>query len=213
MTTTSDRSRSDFWALEDLGRIRLSPTFYLRDFLYSEIAATWGLRNRPVDLDLAVANGRELCATILEPLQATFGRIHIRSGYRSPDLNAFGHEAGLKCARNVYSFADHIWDVRDDQGRGGACACIVIPWFEQRHTPAQWPCLAWWLYDHLPFHRAVFFSKQTSFNIGWRDDPRRESSATLAPKGLLVGPDGAPPPADRAALYAHFPPFQGAPAT
>ena len=213
MTTTTDHRRKDFWALEDLGRIRLSSTFYLRDFLYSEIASTFGLANRPVDLDLAVGHGRRLCETILEPLQATFGRIHIRSGYRSPELNAFGHEAGLKCARNAYTFADHIWDVRDEEGRAGACACIVVPWFEQRHPPSEWPRLAWWLYDHLPFHRAVFFSKQTSFNIGWRDDPRREISSTLAPKGVLVGPGGPPPPADRAALYAHFPPFQGAPAT
>ena len=43
MTTITDPRRKEFWALEDLGRIRLSSTFYLRDFLYSEIAATFGL--------------------------------------------------------------------------------------------------------------------------------------------------------------------------
>jgi hypothetical protein len=33
--------------LEDLGRVRLSQSFFMRDFLYSEIAARHGLRNVP----------------------------------------------------------------------------------------------------------------------------------------------------------------------
>jgi len=198
-----------FWDLEDLGRIQLSKSFFLRDFLHSEIAATYQLPNVPVDRDLLVETGRRLCETILEPLQDTFGRIHIRSGYRSPSLNQFGHENGLKCARNAYSYADHLWDVRDADGNAGACACIVIPWFLNTHDPADWRRLAWWLYDHVDFHRVVFFSRQTSFNIGWRDNPKREISSYLEPKGVLVGPGGPPPPDDRAALYAGFPPFMG----
>ncbi len=204
--------RANFWALEELGRIRLSQTFYLRDFLYSEIAAAFGLPNQPVDQDLLVQAGRRLCEEILEPLQATFGRIHIRSGYRSPELNAFGHEAGLKCARNAYSYADHIWDMRDAEGNAGACACVVIPWFQERFSETEWLRLAWWLYDHVAFHRVVFFSKQTAFNIGWRDNPKQEISATLAPKGVLVSPCRAPISVeDRAALYAGFPPVNYAP--
>ena len=70
--------------LEDFGRIRLSRNFFMRDFLHSEIAVWHGLRNVPVNPDLAVRNGRMLCEQLLEPLQTTFGRIHIRSGYRSP---------------------------------------------------------------------------------------------------------------------------------
>ena len=198
--------RSAFWALEDLGRIQLSQHFYLRDFLYSEIAATHGLANAPDDLELAVRTGRRLCETILEPLQATFGRIHIRSGYRSAELNALGHAQGLKCARNAYSFADHIWDVRDEAGRAGACACIVVPWFNARYPHQEWRRLAWWLYDHLLFHRVVFFSRQGAFNIGWRDAPAREVSSYLEPKGVLVGPRRAPE-AERAALYAGFPSY------
>ena len=208
MPAPTSSQRSAFWALEELGRIRLSSSFYLRDFLHSEIAAAFALQNRPVDRELLVQNGRRLCETILEPLQATFGRIHIRSGYRSPDLNAFGNENGLKCARNSLTFADHIWDVRDAEGNAGACACIVIPWFEQTHGPSEWRRLAWWLYDHVEFHRVVFFSKQTAFNIGWRDNPKREISATIELKGMLVGPNKAPDP-KRAGLYEGFPPFKG----
>ena len=33
-------------ALEELGRVRLSKSFYFRDFLYSEIANHYGMHNR-----------------------------------------------------------------------------------------------------------------------------------------------------------------------
>ena len=42
-------------ALEDFGRIRLSENFFMRDFLYSEIAAINGFPNLPEDPDLAIA--------------------------------------------------------------------------------------------------------------------------------------------------------------
>ena len=70
-------------ALEDLGRTRLSPNFFMRDFLHSEIANFYGVPNIPDDPDLAIATGTRLCQEILEPLQRTFGRLAIRSGYRS----------------------------------------------------------------------------------------------------------------------------------
>jgi hypothetical protein len=46
---------------EDFGRARLSKSFFMRDFLYSEIAAIQGMANLPDDPDLAIAAGRELC--------------------------------------------------------------------------------------------------------------------------------------------------------
>jgi hypothetical protein len=66
-------------ALEDLGRTRLSPNFFMRDFLYSEIAGFYGVPNIPTDPDLAVAAGERLCQLLLEPLQRTFGRLGIRA--------------------------------------------------------------------------------------------------------------------------------------
>ena len=77
-------------SLETLGRVRLSKSFFMRDFLYSEIANFHKIPNIPEDPDLAIAAGKQLCQEILEPLQATFGRISIRSGYRSPEVNQFG---------------------------------------------------------------------------------------------------------------------------
>src|SRR5947207_1229911 len=77
------RSLKSVRAAEEFSRTRLSPSFFMRDFLFSEIAAIEGLSNLPSDPDLAITAGRGLCENVLEPLQATFGRLAIRSAYRS----------------------------------------------------------------------------------------------------------------------------------
>ena len=76
-------------AAEDFGRIRLSRSFFMRDFLHSEVAALHGFANLPTDPGLAIAAGRGLCENLLEPLQDTFGRVSIRSAYRSPEVKAY----------------------------------------------------------------------------------------------------------------------------
>lgn len=45
-------------ALEEFGRIRLSRSFFMRDFLYSEIANFYGVPNIPDNPALAVEVGR-----------------------------------------------------------------------------------------------------------------------------------------------------------
>ncbi|WP_245455363.1 hypothetical protein [Sinorhizobium fredii] len=115
-------------SLEDLGRVRLSKNFFLRDFLHSEIADFYRIPNIPDDPDLAVEAGCKLCEELLEPLQATFGRLHIRSAYRNRAVNEFGNANKLNCSTNAATAADHIWDMRDADGCMGATACIVIPW-------------------------------------------------------------------------------------
>lgn len=94
--------------LEELGRVRLSKNFFMRDFLYSEIAAWHGIRNIPENPERAIHTGRMLCENLLEPLQSTFGRIHIRSGYRSPQVNEYGNHHNLNCASNEKNFGRHI---------------------------------------------------------------------------------------------------------
>src|SRR5258708_789647 len=79
-------------ALNDFGRIRLSRHFYMRDFLFSDIAAVHGMLNAPDDPELAIAVGTQLCTQLLEPLQEVFGRIAIRSAYRSSEVNGLGCE-------------------------------------------------------------------------------------------------------------------------
>ena len=106
-------------ALENLGRVRLSQSFFMRDFLYSEISNFYGVPNIPENPDLAIQNGKRLCEELLEPLQATFGRIAIRSAYRSPTINALGNEKGHNCGSNESNAASHIWDQPDKYGKHG----------------------------------------------------------------------------------------------
>lgn len=174
--------------VEDIGRIRLSKHYFLRDFLHSEIAAVYGLDNTPVDPKRAAEAGSRLCELLLEPLHAKFGRIAIRSGYRSPQVNAFGNSHGLNCATNEKNRARHIWDSLDQHGNKGAVACIVIPWFADRCHSIPWQSLAWWIHDTLPYSELQFFPKLCAFNIGWHAAPRRTIHSYVPPRGFLTRP-------------------------
>ena len=196
------------WSLETLGRVRLSRHFYMREFLYSEIGNYHQIQNIPDTPDLAIARGRAFCETLLDPLQETFGRIAVRSGFRSAALNQFGNEHGLNCARNDFPLECHIWDLPDVEVAG---ASIVIPWFADQYDQGRdWRDLAFWLYDHLPFAEVWFFPKLCAFNIAWRPEPKRRIDSYIAPKGTLVRAGQAPsePPEQRAERYADFPPFR-----
>jgi len=105
--------------LEDFGRIRLSESFFMRDFLYSDIATIHRMVNLPDDPELAIAAGRRLCEYLLEPLQATFGRLAIRSAYRSAEVNAFGNDRYKSCGSNETNRGLHIWDQRSKEGGMG----------------------------------------------------------------------------------------------
>jgi hypothetical protein len=175
--------------VEDFGRIRLSHSFFMRDFLYSDIAQVHGLKNLPDDPGLAIAAGTMLCEQLLEPLQATFGRLGIRSAYRSPAVNAFGCKHYRSCASNERNRARHIWDQRSKDGGMGAMASIVVPWLVDRlDEDVTWQAMAWWIHDHLPYSQLQFFPKLAAFNIGWHEYPRRTISSFAAPRGLLTKP-------------------------
>jgi len=177
-------------ALEDFGRVRLSDSFFMRDFLYSEIAAINGFQNLPDDPDLAIAAGKRLCEELLEPLQQRFGRISVRSAYRSPEVNHFGNANKLNCSTNEKNHAGHIWDRRDAKGRMGATACVIvnrfIPYYERT---GDWEALAWWVHDHLPYSDMEFFPKFAAFNLQWREEPERTIYSFIPPRrGRLTRP-------------------------
>jgi len=168
-------------ALNDLGRVRLSRHFYMRDFLFSDIAAIHGLANVPDDPDLAIAAGTKLCEELLEPLQAAFGRIAIRSAYRSCEVNGLGNEmqkagkSNYNCASNEANYAGHIWDRHDADGYMGATACVVIPEFVDAFPePGNWTHMAWWIHDHLSYSELQFFPTNWAFNINWHEKPKRQ---------------------------------------
>ncbi|CAD7044119.1 hypothetical protein RHAB21_03402 [Pseudorhizobium halotolerans] len=192
--------------LEDLGRVRLSKNFFFRDFLFSEIAAVHGIANVPDDPELAIEAGRRLCEELLEPLQATFGRLHLRSGYRSAAVNEFGNRNNLNCSTNAASAANHIWDMRDADGCMGATACIAIPWLIDNHDrEGDWQKMAWWIYDHLPYASLCFFPKLWASNIQWHERPERRIMSYAKPRGVLTKPGMANHEGDHSNLYAGFP--------
>lgn len=197
---------SNVRALEELGRVRLSLSFFFRDFLYSEISNLHGIPNIPDDPELAIEAGKRLCQELLEPLQATFGRIAIRSAYRSPTVNEFGNRNKLNCASNEKNRAGHIWDQRDENGHMGATACIVIPWFADRYAATgDWTPLAWWIHDHLPYDSMYFFPKLAAFNVRWHETPERRIDSYAPPKGCLTRPGLSNHDGDHSASYGGFP--------
>jgi len=194
-------------ALEKLGRVRLSRSFYMRKFLYSETANFHGLSNIPDDPDLAIEVGRRLCEELLEPLNATFGRVVIRSAYRSCDINAFCNEQNYGCAKNEANYARHIWDRLDADGLKGATACVVLPWFTDRYEKgADWRALAYWIHDHLPYSELQFFPALCAFNISWHEKPKKSIQSFINPKGYLLR--GTNSPSGCSEVYADFPPLR-----
>lgn len=173
--------------LEYLGRTQLSKSFFMREFLYSEIANYFQMQNFPDHPEIAIRVGKSLCGELLEPLQDKFGRIAIRSAYRSPAVNQLGNEKGHNCANNEKNFASHIWDYPDEKGYG-ATACIVIPSFLALYEKDQnnWQQLAYWIHNHLPYSRLEFFPKLCAFNISWHEQPLREIYSYIQPKGYLL---------------------------
>jgi hypothetical protein len=178
----------------------------MRDFLFSEIAVIHGLSNVPDNPDLAIAAGSRLCDELLEPLQATFGRIAIRSAFRSCAVNDFGNKNGFNCAQNEDNYAGHIWDRLDEEGCMGATACIVIPGFLERYgSDADWLGLAWWIHDNLPYSSLYFFPKLCAFNISWHERPEQRIDSYIEPKGCLTKPGMENHSGDHSEFYEGFP--------
>jgi hypothetical protein len=191
---------------ENLGRVRLSETFFMRDFLYSEIANVHCMTNLPDDPDLAIEAGKALCSSLLEPLQGTFGRLAIRSAYRSSAVNAFGNAHFGNCASSEADRARHIWDRRSADGCMGAMATVVVPWLVDRLAAGEtWQPMAWWIHDNLPYSELQFFPRLGAFNIGWHERPRRRITSFAAPRGLLTKPGMPNHEGDHSASYRGFP--------
>jgi hypothetical protein len=177
-------------ALTELGRVRLSKSFFMRDMLHSEIAQVHGLLNAPDDPELAIAAGTRLCEELLEPLQERWGPVRIRSAYRSREVNALGNamqregKAGYNCATNEANAAAHIWDMLDADGCKGAMACAVLPSFwDAHHEPGDWQILARWIHENLNYSQLWFYPTYWAVNIGWHERPARRIDSYAEPKG------------------------------
>jgi hypothetical protein len=182
-------SKGKIETLNNFCRERLSRSFFMRDFLYSETAVSLGLSNFPNDKDLAIKAGKGLCENILEPLQSAWGRIHIRSAYRSEEVNQAGNELGANCAINEKNYAGHIWDRRDAQGYCGATACVVIPaYLDYYESTGDWASLAWWIHHHIPAYNSMyFFPNLCAFNINWIENISAEQTIKSYIKDINTG--------------------------
>lgn len=179
--------------LDKLGRKRLSTNFFMRDFLYSEVANFHKICNIPDHPEVAFKAGAHLCKELLEPLHATFGRVVIRSAYRSSEVNKFCNDrqkekkVGYTCASNDKNYGRHIWDMPDENGNLGAMACVLIPWFAERYEQERdWRPMAYWIHDHLPYSELEFYPKYLAFNIGWHQQPKRTISSYVEPRKIVM---------------------------
>ena len=189
-------------ALETLGRVQLSKHFQMREFLYSEIAQIHGMQNIPENSDLAIAAGTRLCEELLEPLTARWGRIIVRSGHRTSEVNTLGNLNNWSCGTDDHTAASHIWDRLDKNGFMGATATVVVPGFlGQVSEEGGWRRLAWWIHDHLPYDSLYFFPKSWAFNIRWHERPVRRIDSYVVPRGCLTKPGMENREGDHSAWY------------
>jgi len=178
---------SQFRKLEKLGRERLSPNFFMREFLHSEISQVERVQNIPHYPEIAIRNGSLLCQCVLEPLQAKLGRLSVRSGYRSPEINAIGakNKNQYNCASNQRNTGGHIWDYPDSDGQFGATACIIVcSYVDYYEKTGDWRSLANWIHSNIPhFSSLCFFPKLCAINISWSENPSRRIRSYIAPRG------------------------------
>ncbi len=193
-------------SLEELGRVRLSANFFMRDFLHSEIAQIYGIPNIPDDPDLAITAGRVLCETLLEPIVEQFGRVSVRSAFRSVEVNGVGNARGHNCGSNESNFGGHIWDRRNAKGEMGATACIIVHAFIGYYErTGDWEAMAWWVHDHLPYSEMEFFPRFCAFNIGWGETADRRIRSYIPPRlGVLTKPGMANARGSHATAYRAF---------
>ncbi len=194
--------------LEKLGRVQLSKSFFMRDFLYSEISQIEKIPNIPDHPDIAIEAGKRLCENVLEPIQGALGRICIRSAYRSSAVNSKGAENKnqYNCSKNESNYAGHIWDVKDSNGYIGATACIVVtsflPYYEKTKN---WQALAWWVHDNVPDYSSMyFFPKLAAFNISWHQNGEKRIDSYVAPKGCLTKPGMENHKASHSEMYESY---------
>lgn len=188
------RSPSSVKTLEDFGRVQLSKSFFMREFLYSEISQIEKIPNIPADPELAIRAGKHLCEEVLEPIQEKLGRISVRSAYRSAAVNSKGAENHNQygCAGNAANASRHIWDLPDSEGLVGAMACIVVTsylsFFEKTRN---WQALGWWIHDQISSYSEVeFFTKAPplTFNISWHERPKKTVHAWAPHRTCLTKP-------------------------
>ena len=172
-------------ALEELGRVQLSPSFFMRDFLYSEISQIERIPNIPNNPDLAIKVGKKLCVEILEPIQNKLGKISIRSAYRSPKVNDKGANIiQYNCAMKIVTL---IFVGKTKMVKRVLLASLehsLSDYYEQTY---HWQALAWWILIFLHTPQCYFFP---SFDALDKISAQKKFKSYIAKSGLLANFSG-----------------------
>ena len=153
-------------ALEELGRVRLSENFFMRDFLHSEIASFYGIPNIPDDPDLAIEAGSR-------PLRRVPRAAPARGSAASRSARPTARPRSTTSATSTSSTADRTSPTTPaTSGIGATPAARSAPARRSSSTPSSptiertghWEALAWWIHDHLPYDDIEFFPKFAAFN-------------------------------------------------
>ena len=137
----------------------------LSDFLYSEEAATRGIKNVPPSFDgMEVESIRGLCAAILDPLVEQFGSVSITYGYVSPELQAATY-AWMRPTIHNCQAAKKVKGAR-------LCACADVLVHSREDDPRS---VLHWIMDNCPYDRLILFPGSSIVCVGWADKPRSDA--------------------------------------
>jgi zinc D-Ala-D-Ala carboxypeptidase len=122
--------------------MQLSKNFYLSELTQSQTAARLGISNKPNTVQ--VANLKEVCVKILQPIRDHFSRpVVVSSGYRSPNLNS--QIGGSKTSQHCF----------------GRAVDFEIPSLPNRQV-------AKWIKDNLDYDQLILeFYDGKDPNSGW----------------------------------------------
>ena len=206
------RKPASMKALEELGRVRLSEHFFMREMLYSEIANFHGIPNIPDDPDLAIAAGTRLCEDLLEPLHATFGHVSVRSAFR---LRRGEHLRRRPAGQRLLVRCDGVEPFPPCVGPAGRRGLhggdrlhrrsLVHPTFRGRYAlggarlvGARPPAV----FGHDVLRRK---GRNCAFNLRWHEKPARRIEAFSPRRLLLTKPGCANHAGDHSSEYPGFP--------
>lgn len=150
--------------------IRVGKFFMLSDFLYSESAATIGIRNCPLLRGDEVDGMKGLCSHILDPVVKEFGPLSITFGYISPELDQYAGSNRPEISA-LHRF-------HPNQGGIGGAADILV----HSHPENPRPVLNW-IRDNCVYDRLILFPGSPILCVAWTaNKPRYECKEWIFPE-------------------------------
>jgi hypothetical protein len=145
--------------------VRVSKYFLLSDFLYSDDACRFGIKNYPMfELPYTpeIEGIKGLCNHILDPVVEEFGHTSITFAYCGTDLWRFWKGEKAKLEGNLHTF-------RPAPGGIGGAADICV------HGQRDPRVVANWIKYHCPYDRIILYPNSEILCVAWTErEPRYE---------------------------------------